>query len=575
MPRYQTQTTGVLAGLNEDENPHVLKDNELTKAENLARFGRDMGTRPGLVRPGSGEDYENALSDGGPIQGMWEYRQNFDEGRQLLAVSESSGGSASAQGGGVFFEDASELDLSSNSVRVTNGQDHLWSFAENQNNLFAVGGEFTSAASADDIWHWDGTTGNAVDVLALTDSAGARIRPKHIIDFGGYLVINGLRGGTIPDNNPAVSRYTTFGADPTSTNSWPNGNTIGFNAAALAGVTDFGKLHTTGFARYEDNEGKFLLVLGNRAIAAVKLNINNDFQVTDGIPNGCVHERAFVSLGLDAGDAVFMSDRGVHSLRQSQQHGVKEDKFISWKIRKTFATLNQSRLQFSVGAYDFLRGRVVFAVSRGSDTKHDFLLCLDVKDQNTITAKDAIWTTWRLVGTPSGFSEKLTINDLIFARDSTGDYHLYAGTNTGDVIRFSEETFSDLDTAYPVELQTKHRDYGSTGVDKKSGDYYVTLSPGGNYEIQSKVVFDFGARSTKQRPVDMNVSLGAVVGTGVVGVSQIGQSDRTFIKKVYGAGSGATVAYNVSHSGNNQPFRVSKIDHDILVVGEEQGEAAA
>lgn len=575
MPKYQTQTTGVLAGLNEDENPHSLKDNELTKGQNLARFGREMGTRPGLVRPGSAEDYENALADAGPVQGLFEYRQNFDAGRRLLAVSESSGGNASAQGAGVFYEDAAELDLNTNSVRVTNGQDHLWSFAENQNNLFAAGGEFTSAASADDIWYWDGTVGNAVNVLALTDSSGNRIRPKFIINFGGYMVINGMRGGTISDNNPAVTRYATFGAAPTSTNSWPNGNTIGFNAAALAGVTDFGKLYTTGLARYEDNSGKFLMVLGNSAIASAKLNVNNDFEVTDGIPNGCVHHRAFVSLGLDAGDAVYMSDRGVHSLRQSQTHGVKEDTFISWKIRKTFSALNQSRLQFSVGAYDFLRGRVVFAVSSGSDTKHDTLLCLDVKDQNTLTASDAVWTIWKITGTPSGFSEKLTINDLLFARDASGDHHLYAGTNTGDVIRFSEETFSDLDTAYPVELQTKHRDYGSSGTDKKVGDWYVTLSPPGNYTVTGRVVFDFGRASGSGRAIDMNVSTGASWGSAVWGQDVWPSGSETFLKKVYGAGAGATVAFNLSNSGKNEPFRVSKIDHDIAVVGEEVGRAAA
>lgn len=575
MPRYRKQTTGVLAGLNEDENPHVLRDNELTKARNVARFGRDIGTRPGLVRPSASEDYENALAAAGPVQSLFEYRQNFDEGRRLLAVSESAGGTASAQGAGVFYEDAAELDLNANSVRVTNGQDHIWSFAEHQNNLFAAGGEFTSAASADDIWHWDGNVANAVNVLALTDSNGDRIRPKYIFNFGGYMLINGMRGGTLPDNNPAATRYHTFGADPTSVNSWPAGNTIGFNASALAGVTDFGKLFTTGFARYEDNQGKFLMILGNNAIAAAKLDVANDFEVTDGIPNGCVHERAFVSLGLDAGDAVFRSERGIHSLRQSQEHGVKEDKFISWKIRKTLESLNRSRAQFTVGAYDFLQGRVLFLVSTGSDTKHDTILCLDVKDQDTLTAEGAIWSVWKFISTPSGFSERLTLNDLLFARDASGNYHMYAGTNTGDVIRFSEEVFSDLDTAYPVEIQTKHRDYGFTGAEKKAGDYYITLAPGGSYSIQSKIVFDFGASATQPRSVNMDVSLGAKVGTAIVGIDVVGSDEQTFARKVYGAGSAGTLAYNVSHSGKNEPFRVSKIDHEVAVVGEDEGAQAA
>ena len=49
MGRYQQQTIGPLRGLNEDEDPHILKPNDLVTANNVARYGTMVGTRPGTV----------------------------------------------------------------------------------------------------------------------------------------------------------------------------------------------------------------------------------------------------------------------------------------------------------------------------------------------------------------------------------------------------------------------------------------------------------------------------------------------------------------------------------------------
>ena len=96
---FRRFSTGVLAGLNEDLNPHSLRDNELVVASNTARIGKAVGTRPGTLRPGSGEDYENQLPEVAaskvPVQGMFEYRKDFDIGRRLIVVAEGSGTSDS------------------------------------------------------------------------------------------------------------------------------------------------------------------------------------------------------------------------------------------------------------------------------------------------------------------------------------------------------------------------------------------------------------------------------------------------------------------------------------------------
>lgn len=50
MAPWQNFSTGILAGLHEDENPEHLADNELTEATNCAFWDQMIGTRPGTTR---------------------------------------------------------------------------------------------------------------------------------------------------------------------------------------------------------------------------------------------------------------------------------------------------------------------------------------------------------------------------------------------------------------------------------------------------------------------------------------------------------------------------------------------
>ena len=211
MSQWKQASTGVMGGLNEDENPAALGDGELTIAQNIARYGDMVGTRPGLVRPGTSEDYDAALADAAAIQGMFEYRQNFDEGRQLLAVSSFDPGGGSV--GSVMYNDSAALPAG---PTITLGADNLWIFATHNNLAWGAGG-----ALNDGFWHWDGNTANAPVALAVLDSAAATLSPKFVIAWRQYLLINGLRGGVLADNNPASTRYLEFGEDPTAAASWP------------------------------------------------------------------------------------------------------------------------------------------------------------------------------------------------------------------------------------------------------------------------------------------------------------------------------------------------------------------
>lgn len=559
MSPFRPVTTGLLGGLNEDENPASLRSGELVESLNLARLGNMVGTRPGVVRPGSGEDYENAIDETNAIQGMYEHRESYDTGRHLLVIADHSSGNR------VFYEDDARLPAS---ATITPGVANSWSFATYQDKTFAAGG-----ANNDDFWYWDGNVANSPTPITITDGDGQTLRPRYVFAWRNYVLINGLRSQATfnSENSPVVSRFCDFGTDATVATNWHAGNTIGFNApgASRPEADARGVFFTTGFASYADNVNDYLLMLMNRRILAAVLDPTNDFVITDAIEPGCVSQRAYVNLGLDSGDGVFVSERGIHSLRQSQQFGAKTKKFLSWKIRSFFDSLNRSRLSQTVGAYDFINGRVVFAVSTGSNTSHDKLLVLDVKDQDEITADNARWSIWQLTGTTA-----LRIQDLGMFRDANDDWHLYASTTDGDVVRFDDDVFSDLGEAYAVKMVTKHEDYGSTLREKILGDVMVTLQPGGAYQPSMRFLFDYGANTSAVRSLSMPAASGMIWGVGQWGTGQWGAARITRDAKVYGGGGGRTIAFEISHNSANEPFYVGKIDHEIMIEGESTGAAA-
>lgn len=568
---FKNFTTGQLLGLNEDPNPQRLEDGELTRARNVSRTGNMVGTRPGAVRPGSLEDYENQNDENKPIQGLWEYRQNFDTGRQLLTIAEHTDYDDS----GIFYEDDGRLPKGGAWPTMSTGQDNVWTFASFQNQMFAAGG-----AATDDFITWDGNTANSAVTVDVQDSAPASVRPQYVFAWNNYILMNGMRGGVLADNNPMASRYCDFGADPTVPANWNIGNTLGFTSAAVAGLDSYGKVYSTGFGSYEDNQGQWLLVLTNKSLQAYVLDKDEDFAFSDAIPNGCVNQRAFVNLGLDSGDCIYMSERGFHSLRQSQAHGLKSDFFISEKIRPTFATIRRSRMKYSVGAYDDQLGVAVWAVTTGGNAAHNLLLVLDVKDQERITARNAHWYLWSLSG-------GLNINAMYFGRSDDDDRRLYFGTTEGDVGYFDGEVFSDFTSAggaasaYKAEIQTKHNDLGTTLERKTLGDGMITLQPGGTHKPSMTFIFDYGARRSSDRNLTMASVSGDTwagdgpVGTLVWGTGKWAPSTATRDEKFYGAGQFRTVAFNVSHSTANQPFRVGKIDYQAAGVGEATGNVEA
>ncbi len=564
MARYKQKSLGPFGGLDLNENPHAVDPNDLVDAPNVAHRGQELGTRPGMRAEASGKQYENPTTGANPIQGLHEHRENIGTGRHLLAVGDNGGGGSVKS---VFFEDA---DLLPKSALITGGKDYVWTFASHNNKTYAAGGKSTGTpATGDDFWYFDGNTGTGPTAIAVVDSAGGRIRPQYVFAWSNYLFIGGLRDSALSDNNASNVRFCDFATDPTDAANWKMGNTIGFTA--------YGTTHNTGLASYKDNKLDALLLLFNNHLESVTLNPRSGFMVpffiNDKIANGCVSQRAYVSLGLDSTDAIYLSERGFHSLRQSQAHGSRAETFLSWKIRPLVKTFNVDRLKYAVGAYDFRNGRVVFAVSTGSNIYHDTLLCLDVKDEGPVTAKNARWTIWKVQHATPGSVRY--INELKMLRDEDNVWRLYFGTHLGEVGYFDDDTFADYGGSYTSRFQTAHDAMGSTVSTKNLGDVMVTIAPGGTYTPIMKFHFDYGRRVSSNRFLTMPPTGGAQWSTAQWGQAAWAEGATTRNEKVYGSGSGRTIGFSVEHAAAGEPFFVSKIDYQVRISGEDTGDTAS
>jgi len=538
-----------LLGLNEDENPQALRDTDLSVAINCWRLGGTTGTRPGIEREDSGDPYDAKLT--GPpadqnVQGMIEYRNNFDASadRHLVVVAN----------GQIWRNDTTNI---TDALTITAGQNNLWTFAQHKNYLYAAGG-----ASGDAFWVWDGVVANAATLVTFLNSGASQIDCKYVFQKWNFVFACGMNG-TAAEDNPTIVRYSALGDGA----SWPVANTIG-GTAAIGGFNAYGNEYTTGFGSYTDNNGDYLMVGTNRAIYSILLtgDATNPFFVQGEAANGFVSQRAYVSLGVDAGDAVYLSERGIHSLRQSQQFGAQENKFLTWGIRNTFKNLNRSRLKYASGAYWQEEGIVLFAVSSASSTTNDVILALDLKGVNELTSENAVWHIWKLSG---GISP----NILVAARDDDGQPYIYVGTTTADVCRFSREVYSDLGSSYPVEFQTKFFDFGAPMRDKCIGDCQVTIQPSGTHIPKMKYVYDFGRRQSTPRDLRL-LSGGFILDSSVLDVDELGMENPTAINKVFGNGWGEAVALSFTHQGANEPFRVARIAMQVDLMGETQGDFA-
>jgi len=544
VPGYKTYTIPRLLGLNEDENPSEVGDGELTIALNAYRRGRTKGTRPGFIR--DPDTYTTAMT--GPVQGIVPFFRSNGTTHDVVIV----------EAGNVRETTGATLNGA-----LTFNASAPWTFAVYNDVLYGAGGTLD-----DDLWSWNGT-GNISAVGPMVDLSAVSIYPAYVFHKWNRLWTAGFRyaGGTIAtdlSSNPTTVRYTPISL-PTI---WPTGNVIG-GSSTIGGFGAYGDSWITGFGEVTTNDGDWLLVLLNNRIYAVTQTGDALAPFTTSgekgaIQNGCVHQRAFVSMGLDSGDAIYLSSRGVHSLRASLEFGSLQQTFLSWKIRRTFETINQAHINKSVGAYDPVRGLVIFFVPTGSNSNPDLGLVLDVKDKDRLTAGTAEWDLWRLGS--SGNDAYITA--LASATNASSQQIIHAGTAGGNVCQLDPDSSADLSSAYRTRMRTKHHDYGEQAYEKSVGDIWIGLQPGGSYTPSFRLVFDYGARTSSTTQIRMP-SDSTQWNSFVWGGASWSSEFSNYQDKVYGMGAGQTIAVEFDHTSAGEPYYVASIALEISILGEQ------
>lgn len=530
-------------GLNEDENPTVLEPGELSKAQNVWLRGSTPATRPGIEAEPN--DYSDPTTGGNAVHGLHEFRWNRDANRELIAVA----------GGEVFTDDTTTLTKTG--VTISSGSTNKWTFAIHKDTLYAAGG-----SDGDSVWKYTGG-GSALSAVTFQDASSTDIDAKYVWQKWNYGFLAGMNG-TRTDDNPMIVRYSALNDMDT----WPAGNTIGGDSA-IGGFPAHGDEFITGFADFIDNRGDWLLVLTNKRVHPILQREDpfSPFVIHPGgvVANGCVHQNAFVSLGVDSGDAVYLSSQGIHSLRQSQAHGTAADTYLSWKIRNTFRGINFARIDQAEGAYWKEEGLVLFAVPTGSSTTNDTVLALDVKGVDDLTAETAKWFVW----TPAD----LAANVLRSARSGGSEdrWHVYVGTNSGNVARFSRSVFSDLGSAYTASWRTRHSDLNQPGVTKQVRTVYSFLQPGGSYEPEMKLIYDYGASPGETHFLRMPVE-SPLYGSAIYGQSRYASENNTIRYKQSTAGEGEVVALEFSHARADEEFRIARSILELDLAGDVLGD---
>jgi len=547
-PGFQgSSPIAVLGGLNEDENRQALRPADLRVALNCARKGGMTGTRPGVTYGDS--DYTVAIAGTNPaITGIFDYRRNRDDDRDLLVVQD-----------GDVFKDSSgtALDKSTNSVTISTGNDYHWTFASYQDKVFAAGGK-----DGDSFWYWDGA--GALNKVSLVDSGGSAVDVKYVFAKWNMIFVGGMNGANF-DDNEMVFRYCDYATDATVATNWKSANVLpGQLLGENFGVSSYGSEYNTGIASFQDNRNDSLLFLTNERIVSFVPNPNltsnaNAFRLQDTVATGCVNQNAFVNLGLDVGDAVYLSQDGIHSLAQSEQFGDRVTQYLSWPIRKTFDTLNRSRFKYASGAFWPTEGMVLFSVATGSNTTNNLILCMDIKGADRITPETVRWYRWDLTG--------ITANVIRAVRGSDKKPYLYVGGTAGQLVRFDRDTYSDLGTgAISTVIQTKDEDFGLPSREKHIGDTYCILQGSGNYTINHSTMTDDGEIQLQTSAIEVP-NTGSVYDTGVYGTATYGDSESVIRHRIPGVGSSVTIGHRFAHAVANEPFWLGVMNQEVMISG--------
>lgn len=406
------------------------------------------------------------------------------------------------------------------------------------------------------------TAGNRTEVEAdgtATARVGTALKSNSVV-FNDRLIIGQTRLGNTPIKYDPDSdaQWLSLGGTPPDfsivavhlnrlwTNNKANPHRLEYSATGnheeWSGVGDSGALDIkpgdgdpSGLTAIFSFRGRLLVAKKNRLYQIVGDSPEN-FQIVE-VSNavGCVNHAAIAYIDQD--DAIFTSNKGVHSVSTTNSYGDFANSYLSLKVQPDFNALQKNRLEYTQAVYVEGLNSIVFAVSEDDTTKADSLWLF-----NTALKE---WYKW-----PEVDAQSLGIVQL------ENEQKLLIGTSDGKLIETQNGEYTDFNTTgirYRIKSGTIYPDSNPFSVKafKRLTLYY---RPFGTYSFTARFKID---NYSEQALVFNQTSSGDELDTTfVLGGSLLGLTSAfaPFTQPVDGMGRGFTL--EIEQSGTDEQVSI-------------------
>lgn len=475
-------------GLNDDDNPAGLRINEFAQLLNAYWRGNNLRTRMGYEK----HPQTTAITGTPAITGLYDFVFAEGDSKEFVCVA-----------GTKIYKDVSNTwtDITG-AVTITAGQNNVFTFTTFKDTMVATNG-------VDVPIKWTGT-GNAA-VLG-----GSPPTAPYIYRKWNRLFLTGHSG--------LIIRYSALGDHET----WAAGNTITPDS--------YGDEYVTGLGEWRD----YLMLLTNKRIVPVSYTGDETapFAWASLAPLmvGCVHQRAFANIG---DDAVFMSDKGIHSVNITERYGDFEEKFLSYsKIKNLFDGLAGARRKYAIALYYPPEQSVVFLVSDGGQSSNQIAIWLDLKGA---AVKFSRW-------------DNFTANAACIRRDSQQVPYIYFGNTAGQTNRFREALDADAGAAFNKTVETPWVDLGEPAIVKYLRYLETEMEYGGTYSINVDIFYDYNMDADSTLTLSMSGTVStSLYNTAVYNTDVYSSAESIKIKNIL-KGRGKVFKLKFRNSAADQPF---------------------
>jgi hypothetical protein len=280
------------------------------------------------------------------------------------------------------------------------------------------------------------------------------------------------------------------------------------------------------------------VLLGHRDyITRLQGTSPSTYAITNAVPaqvsTGVISPQGMV---FAANDAYWISQRGIHALRTTQNYGDLRESFASERIDPYFTpntdyTVSLSQLEQAVCCYDSQNNRLFFGVDTNNDGDNDTLFLRDL-----YTGAWAIWPNMACASLWTGYT-------------GANGYEVFMGGYDGYIRRLNVSAATNAINA-SIKYLT---DLGAPHVQKSPRHAYFYFGEEGNYSVSVTTSFDFGASGGQTYALSLLGDTDTLGSTFTLGTSVLGARSQ-LVKRLNLSGLGEFLEYTVGNAQAGQPF---------------------